>query len=106
MTFDQFLSVTSQFSLYAWLIAAVASFMLLQYTRTNGWIMVMLGSVLMVMRQAWKFMPAYKGGQESDAFLNGYALRHLFGSAGMTFLIIGFIMLIVSYYVIKTRMEG
>ena len=105
MTFDELLSILSQFNLIAWIIATIVSFLVLKYTQNKGWILIMIGSVLMVFRQLWKFLPAYGQEQASEALFNGYMMRFIFGSAGGVLVISGFITLIVSYYVLKTRME-
>ncbi len=105
MTFDELLGLLAQFNLFAWVIAAIMSFLMLRYTQNKGWVLIMMGSLFVVLRQSWKLLPAYKLGQPSEELFNGYMMRYIVGSVGAMLLIIGFITLIVSYYVLKSRLE-
>ena len=67
-------------NLYAWIIAAVASYWILRYTQHRGWVVVLIGSMFVVMRMGWRFMPGYSDGKaldvEDDADVAGGVGRH------------------------------
>ena len=106
MSYDSILGFLAQFSLLAWIIVAISCFLVLRATGSKGWLFIMFGSLFVASRQMWKFFPDYKIDQVSDAIINMYMLRYVLGWLGALLLSIGFIMLIVNYYVVKTRMES
>ena len=106
MSYDSILDFLAQFSLLAWIIVAISCFLVLRATGSKGWLFIMIGSLFVASRQMWKFFPAYKIDQVSDAIINMYMLRYVLGWLGALLLSIGFIMLIVNYYVVTTRMES
>lgn len=99
------LNFLSSFALFAWSIAAVASFLVQRYYASRGWSFVMVGSLFVVARQAWKFLPAYTENSESDVIFNGYMMRFIFGSTGAVLLSIGFLLLIANVYIVRYRLE-
>lgn len=105
MTYHQILEWLTQFNLYAWLIAACLTYWMLYYTNQRGWIVVMIGSVAVTLRQAWMFMPGYKTEKALDVAFNAYMMKFIMGSLGAIILGIGFFMLISNYVVLKTKME-
>ncbi len=105
MTFDDILSVLAQFNLVAWLIATIVSLLVLLYTRTKAWLVVMIGSLFVILRQGWKFVPGYKDGQASELLFNAYMMRYVFGAIGATILCVGLTMLIINYYVVRSRLD-
>ena len=105
MSYQEILDILAQFNLYAWLIAAVVSLIVWRYTRTNGWALIMAGSLFVVLRQVWKLTPDYKVDQASELVFNAYMMRYVFGSTGALLLCIGFIMLIINYYVLQAKLE-
>ncbi len=106
MSFDSILGLLAQFSLFAWIIVAISCFLVLRATGSKGWLFIMIGSLFVAFRQIWKFLPGYKIDQVSDAVINMYMMRYIMGWLGAVLLSIGFIMLIVNYYVVKTRLEA
>lgn len=104
MTYDDILGFLSQFSLYAWGIAAIASFIVQHYLASRGWTLILLGSIFIAARQAWKFLPIYAADKSSESFFNGYMLRFSFGSIGAILLSIGFLMLIANYQLVRSRL--
>lgn len=105
MTYDDMLAVLAQFNLIAWIIATVVSFIVLLYTKTRAWLLVMVGSAFVVLRQLAKFMPGYEQAQASEALFNAYMIRYLAGSVGAILLSIGLVMLIVNYHVVRSRLD-
>ena len=105
MTYHDLLSWLTQFNLYAWIIATIMSYWILRYTQHRGWVVVMIGSVFVVMRMAWSYMPGYQDGKSLDAMFNAYMMKFVMGSIGAVILSIGFFMLINSYIMLKTKME-
>ena len=105
MSYELILKILSQFTLISWFIVAISCFFVLRATGSDGWLFIMFGSVMVALRQLTKLLPAYKIDQASDAVINMYMMRYTLGSIGAMLLSIGFIMLIVNYYVVKTRME-
>ena len=105
MNYDEILQALAQFNLIAWVIVAITSLLVLRYTRTKGWSIIMIGAIFIIVRQLWKFFPEYQSMQGSELIFNAYMMRFLFGSLGAIALLIGFTMLIANYYVMKTRME-
>lgn len=105
MTYSTLLNWLAQFNLFAWLIAAIVSLIVWRYTKTKGWFVIMIGAVFVVLRQLWKFLPNYKDAQVSDTLFNTYMMRYILGEIGAILLCIGLIMLIINYYIVKTRLE-
>ncbi len=105
MTFQEILKLLAQFNLVAWLLAAIASYIVARATGNRGWSLIALGSLFVVMRQVWKFLPGYKEGQASDMLFNAYMNRYVFGAIGAIILCAGFIKLINNYFVLKTKLE-
>lgn len=106
MNFNELLQIISQFNLIAWVVVALASLLVLLYTRTKAWLVIMIGALFIIARQLWKFFPEYQAMQGSDLIFNAYMMRFLFGSLGAIALSIGFAMLIANYFVMKARMEN
>ena len=105
MTYNDLIGWLGQFNLIAWTIVAVSALIILRVNKNPGWIMIMIGSLFVVVRQVWKMFPAYKMAQESDLLFNAYMMRYVFGAAGAIFLCIGFIILITTYYVVRDNMR-
>lgn len=105
MSYPELLKLLGQFNLIAWLLAAIASFILLRNTGNKGWAWITTASIFVVLRQAAIFFPGYQVAQTSDALFNPYMNRYVFGAVGAILLIIGFITLINNYFVLKTRLE-
>ncbi len=105
MTYQEILKLLAQFNLFAWLLAAIASFVVLRITKNNGWGPIAVGSMFVVVRQVWKFLPGYKEAQVSDLLFNTYMNRYAFGAVGAALLCVGFVMLINNYFVLKTKLE-
>lgn len=99
------LTLLSSFALLAWSIAAVASFFVQRYYASRGWSFIMVGSLFVVARQAWKFLPAYSEGSESELIFNGYMMRFIFGASGAILLSIGFLLLITNVYIVRSKLE-
>ena len=104
MTYQEVLKLLAQFNLFAWLLAAVASFVVLKITGNRGWGPIAVGAVFVVLRQAWKFLPGYQEGQASDLLFNTYMNRYLFGAIGAVLLCVGFVMLVNNYFVLTTKL--
>lgn len=105
MSFQEILSILEKFNMIAWLLAAIASFILLRNTGNKGWGWITTAAVFVVIRQATKLFPGYKEAQVSDIWFNIYMNRYVFGAIGAIFLCVGFITLINNYFVLKTRLE-
>lgn len=103
MTYDYILELLSHFNLIAWVIAAISALFILRATQNKGWVLIMFGSLFVVMRQLWKLFPDYELTQESTVLFNTYMMRYVLGATGAILLCIGFIVLIVSYYVMKEK---
>ena len=113
MQYEEILDLLSNFNLIAWLIAAIASFFLrkphkesVSWHVSTGWTMVMIGSLFVVLRQLWKFLPGYEAAQASDLLLNMYMTRFMFGVGGALLISFGIFLLIINYFVIKAKMES
>lgn len=104
MSLDEILGLLGQFNLIAWIIATLSAFMILKATKNRGWILIMIGSLFVVMRQLWKLFPVYKAEAASEVLMNGYMMRYVFGATGAVLLCAGFVSLIVSYYVLQSKM--
>ena len=82
-----------------------ASYWILRYTQHRGWVVVLIGSLFVVLRMGWSFVPGYRAGKALDVVFNAYMMKFVMGSIGAVILSIGFFMLINSYVVLKTKME-
>lgn len=106
MSYEAFLELLSKFALYAWLIAAVGSFIVQRYIKSPGWTFVMIGALFAAGRQAWYFTPFYSAGKNSDEVFNGYMMRFVWGEMGAIFIAIGMLMLIAHYYTVNSKLEA
>ena len=105
MIFSDILEFLDRFSAIAWLIAAVVSFFVWRYTKASGWSVILVGSGFAVLRQVWELIPGYGDAKSSEALFNLYMVRYFWGQVSAFLLIIGLIMLLVNYYIVKTRLE-
>lgn len=105
MSYHTLLEWLGHFNLYAWIITAFASYWILRYTQHRGWVVVLIGSLFVVLRMGWQFMPGYSDGKALDVAFNAYMMKFVMGSIGAVILSVGFFMLINSYVVLKTKME-
>ena len=105
MTYEQILHSLSTFNLFAWVLASIACFVAQRYMRSSGWTLMALGSIFVVIRMSWGFIPGYKQAQSSDAFLNLYMAKFLMGGIGAIVLGIGLFMLIVDYFVVQRQLK-
>ena len=104
MTYNELIGLLGQFNLIAWIIAGISAFIILRVNNNIGWVLIMFGSVFVVLRQVWKFIPNYKLAQESDLLFNVYMIRYVFVAIGAILLCIGLIALITTCYVVKDKM--
>lgn len=105
MSFSDILELLDRSSALAWLIAAIVSFFVWKYTKASGWAVVLTGAGFAVLRQVWELIPGYGEAKSSEALFNLYMMRYVWGQIGAFLLIIGLIMLLVNYYIVKTRLE-
>ncbi|MFC1665123.1 hypothetical protein ACFL17_05810 [Pseudomonadota bacterium] len=101
MSYSSVLDTLTHFNLYAWLIAAVGSFLVQRYIRSKGWTIIMIGSCFVVLRQLWAFLPGYGDAKSAEYIINAYMNKFLMGTIGAVLILVGTSMLIVNYYVVQ-----
>lgn len=105
MTYTAILDLLNQFGLIAWSVAAAACLIAQRYLKSRGWTIVMAGSILVVARQVWEFLPGYKEAAESDVIFNLYMMRFVIGALGSLVIFIGLVLLMVSAMVAQSKIS-
>lgn len=83
----QLLGYLGYINMFSWLIASIAAYKFKTHFKKQSWTYIMVGSLIVLLRQIIKLIPAYKA---NDLV---YISRYLVGAVGAIFLFIGFLKL-------------
>ena len=105
MNYDAILDLLDHFGLIAWIVAALACLVAQRYLKSRGWTIVMAGSIFVVMRQVWEFLPTYKEAAESEVIFNLYMMRFIIGAVGSLTIFVGLVLLTISALVAQSKIS-
>jgi hypothetical protein len=110
--YESILELLEKFNLVAWIVATIgAYFLYTKYprtkgTKTKGWLLILIGSILVIGRQVIKLLPGYKASGDIDSFLTMYVARYVVGGTGALIITIGLAALGIDLIKKKAHFEG